>query len=69
MVQVLVLQIATCQVLGPTRDLYLDGKALELAAFSAQLLSGKRCPVEEPRITRSEVERIHIARDLLVGAL
>ena len=67
--QALASQIATCQMLGPTRDLYLGGKALELAALSAQFLSGEGRPVEEPRITCSEVERIHAARDLLVGAL
>ncbi|EIU7214409.1 AraC family transcriptional regulator, partial [Pseudomonas aeruginosa] len=33
--QALASQIATCQMLGPTRDLYLGGKALELAALSA----------------------------------
>ncbi|MBF3306713.1 AraC family transcriptional regulator, partial [Pseudomonas aeruginosa] len=37
--QALASQIATCQMLGPTRDLYLGGKALELAALSAQFLS------------------------------
>ena len=57
--QALASQIATCQMLGPTRDLYLGGKALELAALSAQFLSGEGRPVEEPRITCSEVERIH----------
>ncbi len=40
-----------------------------MAALSAQFLSGEGRPVEEPRITCSEVERIHAARDLLVGAL
>ena len=39
--QALASQIATCQMLGPTRDLYLGGKALELAALSAQFLSGE----------------------------
>lgn len=42
--QALASQIATCQMLGPTRDLYLGGKALELAALSAQFLSGEGAP-------------------------
>lgn len=67
--QALAAQIATCQMFGRTRDLYLGGKALELAALSAQFLSGESRPAKEQRITCSEVERIRAARDLLVGSL
>ncbi|MGP9652845.1 helix-turn-helix transcriptional regulator [Halomonas sp. AOP35-4E-18] len=68
-IQALASQIATCQMGGPTRDLYLGGKALELAALSAQFLFGETRLREERRITSSEVERIHAARDILVSAL
>lgn len=66
--QALASQIATCPMSGPTRDLYLGGKALELAALSAQFLSQGPAR-DQPRITCPDVERIHAARDLLVGAL
>lgn len=67
--QALASQIATCQMFGPTRDLYLGGKAMELAALSAQFLSGEAGATEAPRIACPEVERIHAARDLLVESL
>ncbi|SHG80359.1 helix-turn-helix transcriptional regulator [Pollutimonas bauzanensis] len=67
--QALASQIATCPMAGPIRDFYLGGKALELAAMGAQFLGGKAQLCETQRITHPEVERIHAARDLLVGAL
>ncbi|MGE8358225.1 MAG: helix-turn-helix transcriptional regulator, partial [Microvirgula sp.] len=67
--QALASQIATCQMSGPTRDLYLGGKAMELAALSTQFLSGEVRPAEEPHIDCAEIERIHAARDLLVESL
>ncbi|WP_455922764.1 helix-turn-helix domain-containing protein [Pseudomonas putida] len=68
--QTLATQIATCPMQGPTRALYLGGKALELTALSAELLLGQAPqPPERTRINASEVERIHAARDHLVSAL
>ncbi|KAB0622400.1 helix-turn-helix transcriptional regulator [Castellaniella defragrans] len=68
--QALAAQIATCPLEGGARDFYLGGKALELAALGTQLLcteSGRRTPAL--RVTSSDVERVHAARDLLFGAL
>ncbi|WIX32332.1 AraC family transcriptional regulator [Salinicola sp. JS01] len=67
--QALASQIDTCQMVGPARDLYLGGKALEMAAVSAQFLSGESPSSAGQRITCGEVERVHAARDILIGAL
>lgn len=68
--QALATQIATCPMQGPTRSLYLGGKALELTALSAQfLLDEHGQPEQKLRITASDVERVHAARDLLVRSL
>ncbi len=61
--QALATQIATCPMQGPSRSLYLGGKALELTALSAQFLLGERGqPEHKLRITSSDVERVHAAR-------
>lgn len=67
--QALASQIATCPMAGPIRDFYLGGKALELAAVGAQFLAGEAPLGQIQRITHSEVERIHAARDMLVSTL
>jgi AraC family transcriptional activator of pyochelin receptor len=68
--QALATQIATCPMQGPSRSLYLGGKALELTALSAQFLLGERGqPEHKLRITSSDVERVHAARDRLVRSL
>ncbi len=67
--QVVASQIATCQLKGGTRDLYLGGKALELTALGMQFLADDRRAGEVPRVTSMEVERIHSARDRLIAFL
>lgn len=65
--QALASQIATCPMEGSIRDFYLGGKALELVAVGAQFLAGKEH--QEQRITHSEIERLHAARNILVHNL
>lgn len=67
--QALASQIATCQMDGPIRDIYLGGKALELAALSVQILSGDQGLQSKDCITSREVEQVHAARSILIGAL
>ncbi len=66
--QALATQIATCQLYGSIRDIYLAGKAMELSALGIQFLSDQ--DQSHPlRINSGEIERIHAARDLLVDAM
>lgn len=63
-------QIATCTLQGSARDFYLAGKALELAALSAHMLSTPRTSTTaQIRIHPSDVDRIYGARDLLLRDL
>jgi AraC family transcriptional activator of pyochelin receptor len=62
-------QIATCPLQGATRDLYLAGKAMELIAMSLQHLSDVPSKAVVLRLTRSDIERLHAARDLLISNL
>jgi len=62
--QALAAQIVTCPLDDDMRRFYLSGKALELIAAGMQLVRGA-APAQ--RITASDVERIHAARDILCG--
>jgi len=63
-------QIATCPLQGGMRQFYLGGKALELAAVGMQLLGGGQAVRPAViRMTSSDIDRIHAARDLLFAAL
>ncbi|RQR50864.1 AraC family transcriptional regulator [Burkholderia sp. Bp9126] len=68
--QALAAQIATCPFEGAVRDYYLKGKALELTALSAQLVSTQRRRTSvDVRITSSDIERVYAASDLLTRDL
>lgn len=62
-------QMLACSMQGALRRMYLSGKALELAALAFNALQ----PVREGRaacgLPRGDVERLHHARDLLLGDL
>jgi AraC family transcriptional regulator, transcriptional activator of the genes for pyochelin and ferripyochelin receptors len=63
-------QIATCTLEGSARDFYLAGKALELTALSAHMLSTASSSAVAPiRLNPSDVDRIYAARDLLLRDL
>jgi AraC-like DNA-binding protein len=65
--QAIASQIIACPVTEVCRSLFLEGKALELLSLHFNLAlsnNDKRAP-----LTKSDVERIHAARDLLVKNL
>ncbi|ARM03785.1 AraC family transcriptional regulator [Burkholderia pseudomallei] len=68
--QALAAQIATCPFEGAVRDYYLTGKAFELTALSAQLVSTQRAPTSiDVRITSSDIERVYAASGILTRDL
>jgi AraC family transcriptional activator of pyochelin receptor len=63
-VRALCAQIAACPLQGASRDLYLCGKAMEIAAHVLNAF----CPFESQQastLSTSDVEKIHRARDIL----
>ncbi|MDR3175026.1 MAG: AraC family transcriptional regulator [Desulfovibrio sp.] len=59
-------QIIACPATEVCRSLFLEGKALELLSlhFNMLLKNDKRAS-----LTKSDVDRIHAARDILVGSM
>jgi AraC-like DNA-binding protein len=63
-------QINQCAYTGPIREIFLEGKFLELLAYKLhQLYSGKSHIRQPPTLTPSEVERIRFAAELLTRDL
>jgi len=63
-------QILNAPYRGTTRQLYLEGKVLELVALQLQQISERlRKPRNPPVLRREEIDRIHHARDILVRQL
>lgn len=60
-------QILTSPLRGPGRRLYLTGKAMELAGLAIDHLAAQAAPPS--RLTSAEIERLHAARDMLLGRL
>ncbi len=60
-------QIITCPYSGKTRTLFIEGKAMEIFARKLEQIraKGKSLP-RQPRISKSDTERIHYAAQLLV---
>lgn len=67
--QTIASQIATCQMAGAARNLFLGGKAMELLAVGVQFLTQETPVAEVPRMSSADVRRIHESRDLLVSTL
>ncbi len=67
-VRVLCAQIATCPLTGAARTLYLSGKALEIAAHVVTAFDDTPV-VAEPRLSGSDMEKVHLAREMLTGRL
>ncbi|NHC35507.1 helix-turn-helix transcriptional regulator [Scytonema millei] len=61
----IVRQIQTCPYQGLTKQIYLQGKVLELLALGMEPLRRERAAVRERLLKRSTVERIYQARDIL----
>lgn len=60
-------QIAACPFTGPARDLFLSGKALELAALSLASFDQYNADVND--LSSASVEKIHRARLILEARL
>lgn len=59
-------QLISCPYRGKTRALYLEGKMMELLAHKLELIRAKgKVSSRQPRITHSDIERIHYAAELL----
>lgn len=60
-------QLIDCPYSGKTRAIFLEGKMMEIFAHKLEELrvKGKGCP-RQPRISASDIERIHFSAELLV---
>ncbi|WP_321415452.1 AraC family transcriptional regulator [uncultured Desulfobacter sp.] len=60
-------QLIECPYIGKTRAIFLEGKTMEIFAHKLEELrvKGKGLP-RQPRISASDIERIHYAAELLV---
>jgi AraC-like DNA-binding protein len=60
-------QILGCPYHGLTRQLFLEGKAMELIAYKLEQLESDKAKTKiHPVLKSDDVERIHYARDLLI---
>lgn len=59
------LRILTCPYRGLTRNLFIEGKALELLAYKLDQIGSDGALPDAVQIRRSDMERIHCAADLL----
>ncbi len=60
-------QILNCPYHGLTRQLFLEGKAMELMAYKLEQLESDTVKTKRHPVLKSDdVERIHYARDLLI---
>lgn len=60
-------QILSCPYHGLTRQLFLEGKAMELIAYKLEQLESDKAKTKiHPVLKSDDVERIHYARDLLI---
>ncbi|UFP94771.1 helix-turn-helix transcriptional regulator [Gloeobacter morelensis] len=63
-------QILHCPFAGVTRQLFLEGKALELVALQLeQTLTDGPSPAAHRRLHSDDIDRIHQARDILIANL
>lgn len=60
-------QLIHCPYQGATRQLYLEGKILELLALQLNQLMGDRPhPFQTGSFCRSDLDQIHLAKDVLI---
>jgi len=62
------MQMTQCPVAEPLRQLYLAGKALELAALALDEIVGKP-PLRPARLPARAREQVKVARDMLVASM
>ncbi|WP_164928494.1 helix-turn-helix transcriptional regulator [Gloeobacter violaceus] len=63
-------QVLHCPFEGATRQLFLEGKALELVALQLeQTLTDGPSPAARHRLHGDDIDRIHQARDILIANL
>lgn len=63
------LQILNCPYRGITRQIYLEGKALELIALQLELTTNQLKSRVAVKLCRDDVDRIHYAKDILARSL
>ena len=60
-------QILSCPYHGLTRQLFLEGKAMELIAYKLEQFESEPAQTKRPPVLKpDDLERIHYARDLLI---
>jgi AraC family transcriptional activator of pyochelin receptor len=69
MQQSLARQLMNCPFVGPERNLYLGGKALQLAALTVAQCVSEADAAQTRALSSRDVERIREARDVLIAAM
>ncbi|WP_441256046.1 helix-turn-helix domain-containing protein [Tardiphaga sp. 285_C5_N1_2] len=67
--QALTSQIMNCPIRGAERELYLGGKALQLAALAISSCISQANSEEALQLSSKEIERIRQARELLIASM
>lgn len=60
-------QILSCRFTGNLRNLYMEGKAMEMLAFQLEYLSRRSADAEGP-VNWHDGEKIRAAKDILIGS-
>ncbi len=67
--QALATQILNCPIRGAERELYLGGKAMQLAALTIASCMTQAIAPQATQLSARDIERIHQARELLTAAM
>lgn len=67
--QALTSQIMNCPIRGAERELYLGGKALQLAALAISSCISQATSQDTVQLSSKEIERIRQARELLIASM
>ncbi len=59
--------VSACTMIGPMRQLYLEGKALELIALAVDALGADAAPPSEVRMDADLIDRLEHARQVLLA--
>lgn len=69
MIRALAVQIMNCPIRGPERELFLGGKALQLAALAMSSCVTEANAARIAHLSARDLDRIRQARDLLIQAM